>query len=267
MTLARETLKKAVMKNFALTTLALCVPAALASVTFAGPEPIQSSGKEMKQVATVPVECNWTGFYIGIHGGGNWGHSETEDHDGYYSHDVGDAFGYDASGAVVGGTLGYNHQWHCLVLGVEADLGYMNVDGDGTNRYDAFNFASDTRVSTESDFYTTIRGRLGFAWHKWLFYGTGGGIGLNFTGEVHDTSDAVGEELLDAEDQEFDWGWCAGGGIEYMIGCHWTIKAEYLRYEIDGHDFSGHGRNFGGNFDFGADNAGNIVRAGLNYKF
>ena len=43
---------------------------------------------------------NWTGFYIGINGGGAWGDSKWTS--------VGT---FDVSGAMVGGTVGYNWQF------------------------------------------------------------------------------------------------------------------------------------------------------------
>jgi opacity protein-like surface antigen len=52
-----------------------------------------------------------------------------------------------------------------------------------------------------------------------------------------------------------------------MFGCHWTAKVEYLRYQLGDEDFSG--LDLGGTrFNFkGIGTEGNIVRAGLNYKF
>ncbi|HZR79142.1 MAG TPA: outer membrane beta-barrel protein, partial [Chthoniobacterales bacterium] len=116
---------------------------------------------------------------------------------------------------------------------------------------------------------TTIRGRLGFAFGHWLFYGTGGGIGVNYEKHVIDDCSVFpcGPELIDAHETEFAWGWTGGGGIEYMLGCHWTARVEYLRFELDREDFSGTGVNFGITYKFNGDTEGNIVRAALNYKF
>ena len=258
------------MKQLIRLTTLFCTCAAFALTVVAGPEPLPS-GKEMKQVAPAPPpECNWTGFYIGLNVGGQWGHSEDRSIDGYFAGVDNVLWGYDESGVVGGGQVGYNFQWNWLVLGVEADGGYMNLDGRGTPRIDRVLFASDTHGETDSDFYTTIRGRLGFAFGHWLFYATGGGIGVNYETRVIDNCDVApcGDELINAGKTEFNWGWTGGGGVEYMFGCHWTAKAEYLRYQLDDQHFSGTGVNFGGNFRFtGIGTEGNIVRAGLNYKF
>jgi len=254
-------------------TILFCACAASALTAVAGPEPLPS-GKEMKQVAPAPLpECNWTGFYIGLNVGGQFGHSEDRDLDGYQAPEPHE-WGYDESGVVAGGQIGYNFQWNWLVLGVEADGGYMNLEGSGVSQFDRSFEGSDTRGKTDSDFYTTIRGRLGFAFGHWLFYATGGGIGVNYETRVIDNCDtgACGSELINAGKTEFNWGWTGGGGIEYMFNCHWTMKAEYLRYQLDDQTFSGAARfsdgDFAGRFRFkGIGTEGNIVRAGLNYKF
>lgn len=235
----------------------------LALTAFAGSETY--SGKEMKQTTAAPApppECDWTGFYVGIHGGGQFGHSEDRDLD-FFQAPIGTEWGYKESGAVAGGQIGYNWQWHSLVLGPEFDAGYMNLDGSGISKFDRRVFNSDTTASTDSDFYTTLRGRLGFALGKWLIYGTGGGIGVNYETQVK----TVGN-VLNADKTEFDWGWTAGGGVEYMFTCHWTAKVEYLRYQLEDQDFSGIFTPTGDRFRFtGIGTEGNIIRAGLNYKF
>ncbi len=262
------------MKQLTCLTTIFCACVALALTAVGGPEPLPS-GKEMKQVAPAPPpECNWTGFYIGLNIGGQWGHSENVDKDYNFFNEFEEPapkpWGYDESGVIAGGQVGYNYQWNWLVLGIEGDAGYMNTEGDGVEPGSP---GGDTRGKTSSDFYTTIRGRLGVAFGHWLFYGTGGGIGVNQETRVIDDCDtgACGDERVNAGTTNFNWGWTGGGGIEYMFGCHWTIKGEYLRYQLGEESFSGETTFFGepeGKAHFSAPGTeGNIFRAGLNYKF
>ena len=257
------------MRRLTCPTVAACASFAFALTAFGGPEPL-SSGKEMKQVAPAPVpECNWSGFYIGLNVGGQWGHSEDLDEDGYQAPKPNE-WGYDESGVIAGGQIGYNFQWNWLVLGVEGDVGYMNLDGRGTSEFDQSFEAGDTHGETNSDFYTTIRGRLGFAFGHWLFYGTGGGIGVNLETRVIDDCNVFpcGNDLINAGKTEFNWGWTGGGGIEYMMNCHWTIRGEYLRYQLGDQDFEAISANGRGPWHFkGVGTEGNIVRVALNYKF
>src|SRR5947209_4434645 len=74
-----------------------------------------------RYVAPVSV-YNWTGFYVGIEGGGGWGVARQTDPLGFNT-------GYNVSGGLVGGTLGYNWQINRLVLGLEADEAWANIRG------------------------------------------------------------------------------------------------------------------------------------------
>ena len=181
---------------------------------------------------------------------------------------------YDESGFVGGGQIGYNWQWHWLVLGVESDFGYMNLDGSGE-----IDLKGNVLGESDSDFYATFRGRIGVAAGcNWLFYATGGGIGVNYdTRQVYEPDPA----FLDGRKQEFDWGYTVGAGIERRIGCHWSIKIEYLYFNLGEQSFD-FTPELAGNSIIGAnapsqkgpptshlggDTDGHIVRAGLNFHF
>ncbi len=125
---------------------------------------------------------------------------------------------------------------------------------------------------SDSDFYTTLRGRVGVALNSWLFYATGGGIGVNYDTRYTDPFFAPQPLLFEAHEQDFDWGYTVGGGVERKLGCHWSIKVEYLYYTLDTQTFGGKDPNprsstFGDTYRFDAETAGHIVRAGLNFHF
>ena len=269
------------------------VSAALALTAVAGPEELPS-GKEMKEVAPVsPPTCDWSGFYVGVNLGGQFGHSEDVDHD--YNVDFADVlpdkpWGYSESGVVAGGEFGYNWQWKWLVVGPEVEVGYMNLEGHGIEPGSP---GGDTRGESDSDLFTTFRGRIGFACDKWLVYGTGGAIGLNYTTRVTDdcVTEPCGPGEIDARRTDFDWGYVVGGGIERRLGCHWSIKVEYLFFNLGEQSFSadvfstiGGGAPVsrsnrqtagtasplfftGTSASFQGETEGHIVRAGLNFRF
>jgi outer membrane immunogenic protein len=252
------------MKTLTRFLIVIFASTGLALTSFAGPEPIRDY--KDKVVAPVPPPCDWQGFYVGANIGGQWGKSATTDLDGYNTI-LNDRSRYEESGFVGGGQAGYNFQWKWLVLGVEGDLGFMDLDGKGIQPASARFFHSDTIASTSSDFYATFRDRIGVTFNHWLFYATGGGIAVNYDTTVLDTNTTPpGGATINAHKQEIDWGWTVGGGIEYMINCHWSIKGEYLYYQLDDQNF--HARdNFGGDFAWRTDGHGDIVRAGLNFHF
>jgi outer membrane immunogenic protein len=240
------------MKHLIRLTILFSICSVLAIGAFAGTETF--SGKEMKQVAPAPPPlCEWTGFYIGLNAGGEFGHSETLDEV------VGRRFGYSESGFSGGMQFGYNWQWHWLVLGPEFDVGYMDLSGRGHEP----GFGDTVHGETTSDFYTTLRGRVGVPldWHGcWLVYGTGGAIGVNYTTRFH-----VDPDFFDARRSDFDWGYTVGGGIERMINRRWSVKAEYLYFSLDDQPFSNTQSGIAGHFR--GETEGHIVRAGLNFHF
>src|SRR5262249_15744216 len=72
--------------------------------------------------APVP-HYNWTGFYIGINGGGAWGGRSRFDLPGSPSARL------DVSGWVAGGTLGGNYQLGHFVFGLEGDVDAADIHG------------------------------------------------------------------------------------------------------------------------------------------
>ncbi len=238
----------------------------------AGPESLPS-GKEMKQVAPAPLPAmNWTGFYFGLHIGGQFGHSETNDLDDYYflAHHH---FGYDESGIIAGGQVGYNLQLGRFVIGPEFDLGYLDLDGHGQEPEPLIRRVGVGHGSSDGDFYTTLRGRVGYAveFHgPWLLYATGGAIGVNYFTRFYAVEN--NQFGIDAHTTDFDWGYTVGAGIERRLGEHWSLKIEYLYFNLGEQPFSAH--EFNNNeeterdfYRFQGDTMGHIIRAGLNFHF
>ncbi len=64
---------------------------------------------------------NWTGFYVGINGGGAFGNSDLSNALGSTS--------YDVTGGLAGGTIGYNWQVGRVVYGLEADGDWSGLKG------------------------------------------------------------------------------------------------------------------------------------------
>jgi outer membrane immunogenic protein len=107
---------------------------------------------------------NWTGFYIGINGGGAFGTSNwTDPIDGPTGN-------FNTSGYLIGGTVGANYQIGSWVLGVEGDGDWTNLSGTTFNAS-----CAGFGCTTQSNWLATIRGRAGWAWDRVLFYGTAGG--------------------------------------------------------------------------------------------
>jgi outer membrane immunogenic protein len=192
-----------------------------------------------------PPAFTWTGFYIGINGG--WGFSQT-DHD---------SFG-DINGGLVGGTVGYNYQMGQFVIGFEADADWADL----RSRDFGFTFPGGSGSDRlETDFMTTERARLGYAWDRTLFYVTGGYAGVNAKGSFT-TFDNQGNFVASGSQNVWHNGGVIGAGIEYAFTNNITFKGEYLFAPMQSKTYfaptlaeTSTGLNI------------SIFRAGLNYKF
>src|SRR5882672_6321449 len=193
-----------------------------------------------KAPAYVAPIFNWTGLYLGINGGGAWGSSNWDS--------IG---GFDVSGGMIGGTVGYNWQFGTWVLGFEGDIDWANVKGSSNT---AACLGGATGCSSENTWLGTARGRLGYAFDRFLPYITGGAA----FGEVKATHPG----FPGASSTQV--GWAAGVGIEYAFAPNWSAKVEYLHYDL-GSFQCGLNCNFAGsdNVSFSA----NAIRGGINFRF
>ena len=164
---------------------------------------------------------DWSGAYVGISGGYAMG---TVDWTGeYFAGGVGGGeFGddFDVSGWLLGAQAGANVQFDSFVLGVEGDISWTNISGEG----DGIGPGPDFTVPSASiDWIGTLRGRAGVAFDQVLVYATAGfaygagEVGLtNLDGALDDrTADLTAG------------GWVAGIGAEVALDDNLSIKGEY----------------------------------------
>jgi outer membrane immunogenic protein len=192
--------------------------------------------RRVEQVTKAPAYVasiyNWTGPYVGINGGGGWGRA---------SFAPPFASGpFNASGGLIGATLGYNWQINQAVFGLEGDLDWSNMRGSA--------FCSVTSCDVRNGWLGTIRGRVGLAWDRVMPYVTGG---LAF-GDIRTNVTGVGSGNTTKS------GWTLGGGVEFALAGPWTAKLEYLYVDL--------GRG-GGIAGTDASFRANVLRAGVNYRF
>jgi outer membrane immunogenic protein len=179
---------------------------------------------------------SWTGFYVGVNGGGGWGHAFTDLSGGMHT-----------SGGVAGGTVGYNAQLGNWVLGLEGDIDWSDVSGSTSA-------AACPGCSVKNDWLSTVRGRVGYSVGHWLPYVTGGLAAGDVKASAPGFSGASNTQV----------GWAAGAGVEYALSSAWSAKVEYLHVDLGRFDC---GVSCGA---AGTDNVSfrdNLVRGGINYRF
>jgi outer membrane immunogenic protein len=214
--------------------------AALAASTLADPAAAADMTPRYQQpYVKAPIYnpvFTWTGFYLGLNGGGGWGRS-TWDRTGEFS----------LSGGVIGGTAGFNWQTGQVVLGVESDIDWSGVSGTTTTLCPA-------GCATRNDWLGTLRGRVGYAFDRFLPYVTGGLA----AGDINATTPGF------AGATQTNLGWALGAGLEAAIVGNWSAKAEYLHVGLGNFNCAlSCGLLTPDNVSFSAD----LLRGGVNYRF
>lgn len=183
-----------------------------------------------------PVVYDWSGVYAGLSAGASWDSFDT-------------LFGvapvrtsFDASGFEGGAFAGMNFQNGPFVYGLEIDASFKT--GDATS------LIAGVPVTAQSDWFSTLRGRAGYAYDRYLFYGTGGL--------------AVGDVDLSVPGASYSdtrFGWTAGAGVEAAITDNFTLRGEYLYTDLGSVSGVVGGSPFSTEFD------SHTLRAGVTYKF
>jgi outer membrane immunogenic protein len=200
--------------------------AALAVVTPAGAADLPVPDKAPP--APAPAAGYWSGFYIGLNGGGAFGHADSTGNNALGGAPTASFTGsYNVGGFFAGGQFGLNYQFPSnIVLGFEA-----NIDGSDIKGSTAFCINASNCQTTNYLLWTisTLDARLGYAVGNVLFYGTGGGVGGNIRTHSTLTASTVAPGLVGfvAGDSAEPMGWTAGAGIEWGFMPNWTLKVEY----------------------------------------
>jgi outer membrane immunogenic protein len=231
--------------------LATAAFAALMSCANAADLPTRPAYAPAPIMSPTPV-YNWTGIYVGLNGGYGWGNQDplnliTNRFDGSSV-----AF----SGGVFGGTAGAQIQSGHVVIGFEADLDWAGMKGSATFIPTIGGVPINPAAisaTTNIDWESTARARVGYAQDNWLFYATGGfailGTKAAFTPALGVTCGTYGIANCSGTNKQI--GAALGAGVEYGITQNVSAKLEYLYITAASLDVSHHSE----------------IRMGLNYRF
>ena len=250
-------------------------------------------------IVTVPA-YSWTGFYFGANIGGGWSNKDVD----YVPNDpLSTIFFYtnnsapppasaSNSGLIGGLQLGYNWQLSpAWLIGVEADFDWTGVKGStstgGTSFAGVLSFSN--AVEQKVKWFGTVRGRLGYLPAPNLLAFVTGGFAY---GRVEQsgayTTNAVVIGFLPpfsflcspnvpcfaGSSSHTAYGWTVGGGLEYALWQHWTIRGEYLYISLGNQSVTETATAVAAagatpssfNANFGRTNL-NIARVALSYRF
>ena len=186
---------------------------------------------------------NWTGWYVGAHAGYSKGNGNTRfaplPDAATFLNLAPQTLKPDPSGAFGGGQFGYNWQKGSFVFGVEADLSGASVAGTKTitpiiqNNGTPFPGAGFLTTHQETNWLGTVRPRFGVAViPRLLVYGTGGVVYGHTNYSADSDFRPVGTEHYPAAFDKTKAGWTVGAGGEFGLNNHWTVKFDYLFYDL-----------------------------------
>ena len=202
------------------------------------------------QILPAATNVDWGGPYVGLGIGGAWGQlpgkvgvgaTAAGGVPGSPAVAAGTRHLYGSTDATVigGGQAGYNWQLNNFLLGVEGDINGGGLSTTTTVPAGGVGgIAGGSNFKASSDFNASIRGRVGYAWNQWLFYGTGGvafadtNLKANFAGGT--APDGTVVPGSHSSKSTTLMGPTYGGGVEYAVAPNVSVGAEY-RYTDYGH--------------------------------
>jgi outer membrane immunogenic protein len=176
---------------------------------------------------------NWSGCYIGGNAGGKWATTRDDVLVGAVPGSPAVTSSFDrATGSTFlgGGQVGCNWQapgsnW---VFGVEGDADWHRWTVGRTQPVTVSPLVVGDTFDVTSRWQASFRGRVGYAWDRWMLYATGGlaiteaRVGSNFPIFVG----AVTFPATSAVDTKTLLGATVGGGLEYAITNNWSVGVE-----------------------------------------
>lgn len=230
---------------------------------------------------------NWSGFYLGVFGSVAAGEANI---DGTIYNDgpppslhsdmlaavnaIND-FPFTDATAGYGIQAGYNVQLNNIVLGIQADLGGLGLNGSGEASGAALGVDFLVRNSFSADWLFTLRPRVGLQASDNLLVYASGGLAVSSIEVSHEyrwDDDVFGAASEGFAESYIRAGWVVGAGIEYALDENWSLGAEYLYTDLGSisetrrvvHDALGAVNSlFENEFDLSA----HALRASLNYRF
>jgi outer membrane immunogenic protein len=181
-----------------------------------------------KAPAVAPVALyDWSGFYIGINGGGGSAHKcwdLTNNGGVIFNPPIAEGC-HDATGGTVGGQVGYRWQSSSWVFGVEAQGNWANFKGSNASLFAPAFIANQSRI----DAFGLFTGQVGYAVNNILFYGKGGAavVSDKYNNIALATIGPILAGTAFSQGTETRWGGVAGVGIEFGFAPNWSVAVEY----------------------------------------
>lgn len=163
---------------------------------------------------------NWAGFYIGLNGGG------ASSHECWTITSVAGAPVFpssegchDATGALVGGQIGYRWQTARWVFGIEAQGDWADLTESNPSLTAIVSHMNQTKI----DALGLFTGQVGYAWNNLLWYVKGGAAVTD--NQYSSFFTATG--IVWNQASETRWSGTVGTGLELGFAPNWSVGVEY----------------------------------------
>jgi outer membrane immunogenic protein len=174
-----------------------------------------------KAPAMVAPVYDWSGFYVGLNGGGA---SSRECYTltsvaGVALSPTANEGCHNATGGVVGGQVGYRWQSASWVFGVEAQGDWADLKGSNASLTALIPYTNQTKI----DAFGLFTGQVGYSWNNVLLYVKGGAA----VSDNQYSSFFTGSGVVFNQTSETRWGGAVGTGIEFGFAPNWSVAVEY----------------------------------------
>jgi outer membrane immunogenic protein len=216
-------MKKSLLGAVSLIALGSALGAASAS---AADLPARTYSKAPAMIAAI---YDWSGFYVGINGGGAsshncWTHNNTA---GVPTVPAATEGCHDATGGIVGGQIGYRWQSAGWVFGVEGQGDWASLKGSNPSL-----FLPGSTNQTKVNALGLLTGQVGYAWNNVLWYLKGGAA---VTSEKY-TGIATATGVIFDQTTDTRWGGVVGTGLEMSFAPNWSVGVEYDHMFMGSHN-------------------------------
>jgi len=196
---------------------AAAIAVGAAAPALAADLPARAPATYSKAPAIVEAAYDWSGFYVGINGGGATSRFDWNA-DPFPGFPSGDEGSHNATGGTVGGQFGYRWQMSSWVFGLEAQGNWADFSGSNSSLV----FANTTNQSKINAF-GLFTGQIGYAWDRALFYAKGGAAVTDNRYTSITTGVGGGVDTT----SETRWGASVGVGFAYAFAPNWSVGFEY----------------------------------------
>ncbi len=215
----------------------------------------------------------WTGCYVGGHVGSVRNDSELSSrlNDGFTPAQQAVGF-YSYSGSGVSLTAGVhygcNRQFGNFIIGTDSSFSWAGVDESIAAAHPAAGAvlgAYSESLTQRLDWFSTTRGRFGWADDRWMVFVAGGLA----TGRVESGYAAVFPAVatFGSSQAHSRYGWTLGGGFEYALSANWFARGEYLYVDLGKYSYTSLNAPPTASIITGVNTRFQVVRLGVSYRF